>query len=372
MPTEPAIEVEEETAHCDRCHDAVSIHDGLQDVDGQTWCENCRDFYAFRCDDCATYFPSCNTGGNNSSGNSVCESCADNYFYCDRCHVTCPNEDYAEDGYCCDCRNCRNDDDCLRDDGATPSLKPCGRGKHFYGVELEVELRDGDLCDEVQTVKNQLGEHAICKGDGSLNNGFEIVTSPASFAFHRDTLWEKFFAHRHPGLRIMSSCGLHVHCSREPLSELSIAKMVCFVNAARNARFMRVISGREASNYARYKKKDIRDAAKRTGDRYEALNVQPPKTIEFRLFKATLNRAKFFKALEFCDAMIHFCAPAGRSVRACLSRIKFCKFVVEHRKMYPHLNAFIAASWYGQDNKLAETCQFEKIAHFSSKKPIDE
>jgi hypothetical protein len=160
---------------------------------------------------------------------------------------------------------------------------------------------------------------------------------------------------------------MHVHCSREPLSELSIAKMVCFVNAPRNAKFMRVISGREASTYARYKKKDIRDAAKRTGDRYEALNVQPPHTVEFRLFKGTLNRAKFFKALEFCDAMIHFCAPAGRSVRACLSHIKFCKYVSAHRKTYPHLHAFIMASWYGRDNKLAEESRFEKAANYKAK-----
>ena len=368
MSTEPAIEVEEETVPCERCNDEVSP-DGLQNVDGQAWCEDCRERFSFCCEDCDHTFSNNASGGSNTNGDTICDSCADSYFTCDSCNDRYHNDDYAEDGLC---RECYHDGETLCADGAKPSLTPRGRGKHFYGVELEVELRnEEDLGDEVAQVKNQLGDHAICKGDGSLSNGFEIVTSPASFPFHRDTLWERFFAHRHTGLRIMDSCGLHVHCSRAPLSELSIAKMVCFVNAPRNAKFMQVIGGRPASTYAKYKQKHMHTAAKRTGDRYEALNVQPPHTVEFRLFKGTLNRAKFFKALEFCDAMIHFCAPAGRSVRECLSRIQFCKYVMAHRKTYPHLHAFIAASWYGRDNKHAEAFKFEKIANFSSKKPID-
>jgi hypothetical protein len=258
------------------------------------------------------------------------------------------------------CRDCDTHNG-LQDDGAKPNLKPLGNGKHFYGVELEVEVRDEDsIEEEANNVSSQLGAYAICKGDGSLDAGFEICTSPASLDFHRDKLWTKFFAARHAGLSIRANCGLHVHCSRNPLSELTIAKIVCFVNMARNADFITTIAGREENSYCHKKIKKMADASKRSGDRYEAVNLQPSHTIEFRIFKSTTRQSSLFKALEFCDALIKFCMPAGRSVRDCLSRAKFCAYVAEHKRTWPHLHAFIDATWFGRDNKLAEKLGFLK------------
>jgi hypothetical protein len=358
MPTtteETAVEV------CERCgHESEEFLNVSVNGCEQVWCETCRETYSFTCADCEDILIRSDAFGYIASGELVCELCGDENFTCDDCGDRYANTDYARDGYCCHCV-ANYEDDILSDDGGKPRLTPWGEGKQFYGVELEVELRDSDdLETEVSQVRSQLGEYAICKGDGSLDNGFEICTSPASLDFHREKLWTKFFSTRHGGLRIMDSCGLHVHASRAPLSELTIAKIVCFANARRNALFMTIIAGRSASTYAKYKEKHIKTAAKKSGDRYEAVNLQPEKTIEFRLFKSTTKQPNLFKALEFCDALIKFCSPAGRSITDCLSRTKFCAYVKTHKRSYPHLHAFIAASWLGQNNKAAVEYGFAK------------
>src|ERR1017187_5979091 len=85
MPTdthaevEVEVEVEEETVHCDRCNAAVSMHDGLQDVDGQAWCEDCRERFSFCCEDCDHTFSNNASGGSNTNGDTICDSCADSY-----------------------------------------------------------------------------------------------------------------------------------------------------------------------------------------------------------------------------------------------------------------------------------------------------
>ncbi len=357
-------------AHCDHClrdecdaesmHE-VQTHDSRYRLITEQWCGDCRANDAFECNDCNKVCSNRVNGGDNSDGERICNPCSANYFSCDDCGSRYHNDDYGGDGRCRDCDSNSNCDG-MRDDDAKPCLKPRGKGVHFLGVELEVEVLDDDggMLEEVAQVTAQLGEHAICKGDGSLGYGFEICTSPATLDFHRDILWRDFFAHRHPGLACRDTCGLHVHCSRAPLSELTIAKVVCFVNAARNADFITTIAGRESNSYCKIKTKSIKSAAKRNGDRYEAVNLNPDKTIEFRIFRATTIGAKFFKALEFCDALIKFCAPAGRSVRDCTSRAKFCAFVKEHKRTWPHLHAFIEAAWYCRDNKAAAEYGFAK------------
>jgi hypothetical protein len=370
MPIEDSTETEIELTYCDRCErdfnaDNESAYEvntyvrGSYSLTLQTWCEACVHSYAFSCDDCDEYFARDYSGGTNSSGSLVCQSCAESYFSCDNCGDVYHNDDYAEDGLCRSCY--RDNNDGLCDDGEKPCLKPRGKGKHFLGVELEVEVRDGgNKGTQADAILKQLRGHAICKGDGSLDYGIEICTSPATLDFHREEIWPGFFSHRHPNLACQSNCGLHVHASRKPLTELTIAKIVCFVNAARNADFIGCIAGRSNNSYCKIKHKKITTAAQRNGDRYEAVNLQPVNTIEFRIFRATTLKPKFYKALEFCDALIQFCMPAARSVRDCTNRAKFCAFVREHKRTWPHLHAFIEASWYGRDNEAAKAFGFLK------------
>jgi len=130
--------------------------------------------------------------------------------------------------------------------------------------------------------------------------------------------------------------------------------MLVFVNDANNKGFIECIAGRTANNYCKIQKKKHGDA-QRPGhqheDRHEAINLMNPHTIEFRIFKGTLKRQSFFKALEFCDALIHFCLLGQNSIKHCRSVKNFIQYVDENKKTYPHLWAFICVKFKSSDEE---------------------
>lgn len=354
------VEIEEdEFAHtCEHCHEGK---DEVQDVtyrgDVQSWCNDCTDDDSFECADCSTRFHEHHACGTNTNDDTICERCAESYFRCDDCGSTCHNDDYGSDGRCCNCD--RDEEQVIADYSSDVDVRPIGKAPHFYGVELEVECVSCNRECKAEEIKEDLEDFALIKEDGSLSNGFEIVTRPASLDEQRKN-WQAFFPHV-SGLCSFNTttCGLHVHCSRAPLSELTVAKIICFTNAAHNRRFMSVIAGRPSGNWSKYKIKKIGQANKYNSDRYEAVNLQNSHTIEFRIFKGTLKKESIFKAIEFCDALIAFCLPAKRSLREAMMRSEFTQFVKLNAAQWPHLAAFISARWYGESSKAAQAYGFK-------------
>jgi hypothetical protein len=211
----------------------------------------------------------------------------------------------------------------------------------FFGVELEVEA--GDNRDSAaEDISGKLDNFAVLKEDGSIKSGFEIVTRPASMDEQRRG-WKGFFSDLPDGLLSYKTetCGLHVHASRSALTTLQIAKIVCFVNSPDNREFVERIAGRKACDWARYHGKNLATAGKRTGQRYEAVNLENSKTIEFRIFKGTLKETSFWRCIEFCDALISFSAPASRTMDESLNWKAFARYVREGRKQWPNLHAFV-------------------------------
>ena len=107
------------------------------------------------------------------------------------------------------CRQCYRElwhecDDCGREYSPSRGRHSCYRGIHnyahkpnpifhgkapyYFGIELEVEQTDSDLSIDsgVTVVENTLGKRAYMKEDGSLSNGFEIVTHPHSLDEFQD------------------------------------------------------------------------------------------------------------------------------------------------------------------------------------------
>ncbi len=79
---------------------------------------------------------------------------------------------------------------------------------------------------------------------------------------------------------------------------------------------------------------------KREHNRYEAINLQNGRTVEFRIFKGTLKEATFFMSLEFVDAVVEYCAPGNHSVADMIGVEKFKAFVAENKKRWPNLHSF--------------------------------
>jgi hypothetical protein len=219
----------------------------------------------------------------------------------------------------------------------------------YLGIELEYETTNRDVARV--TVGKALKGHAIMKSDGSIRNGFEIVTCPATLDIHLEE-FKKFFS-TFPEILSKSkktmiypddNTGMHVHVSRKPLSMLTIGKMTSFLNKKSNKAFIAYIAGRIDNHYARMDdKRTVTFPLMGNGDRYNALNLQNSATVEFRIFSTPKNWEEFSARLEFCQALTDYCQPC--QVSGPLSQLSehtsFINWLKDKRKLFPELTSHL-------------------------------
>ena len=333
-------------------------------------CERCFAQYFKECASCHGYFDRHDVMM--ALNFTYCKSCFQkNYQVCSRCSVISPTGTmtHITHGTRPICDNCYNIYGEIGDHTNKPKIVFHGKGDLFYGIELEVQLENGNKEQrgpKAKEVLDLMGSFVIVKEDGSLNSngkcGFEICSQPASKEEHY-VRWGKFFDKLPTNLMSYKSgdCGLHIHCSRKPLSLLTIAKAVVFVNETSNQPRIETIAGRKANQYTSYAKKKygcVRRKDLTRNDRYEAINLTNRDTIEFRIFRGTLKRESFFKALEFCDSLLHFCMTGNNGIVYCRNIQNYFNYVALRSKDYPHLYAFICAKFSRKETKLTKQFGF--------------
>lgn len=295
------------------------------------------------CDHCDEFFPDSDLERRHGGGR-VCSSCRDHsYQYSDRydawVHDDCARNALDENGDRCvideDDSEFHFDEELdryIHDDYEPPSrsvIKSYHYSKPFFsvrrdtwveqhsralGVELEVEGHSVDPATAARAIHDhvnggEFGRHVFFERDGSLSNGFELITQPMSVPALRET----FQFLREPslvrGLRShrTSTCGLHVHVTRAGLSNLTIARAVTFVNDSGNDAFIQALARRYNTGFCNIREKDL-ETAHLPGDRYEAINLTGRETIEFRLFRGSLKYEAVIAAIEFCHALLEYCA----------------------------------------------------------------
>ncbi len=221
----------------------------------------------------------------------------------------------------------------LKRGASVPTLKTISDPGNcaFYGVENETDTsaarRDRTTC--ANFARDILGNLATCESDCSVS-GFEIITQPATLeAFCKgypiDDLCEAMQAlgvKSHDG----HNCGLHVHVSRAALGMTPEAiDMVCAKILVLMDKFTPelVAFARRDWTTLHYCKKYTNfngsgenstkkllgkfKPCKESGDRYHALNLTNPATVEFRIFKGTLNPLALRATVQLCDALVQFC-----------------------------------------------------------------
>ena len=358
--------------NCDRhCSETFAVYilynSRRQEVE---YCENCYNDAAFFCNDCNCYFDSYYFDSNNIDGNTVCERCIENYTQCYECGDYDSGENGTNDDsgnyyceycaerhlfYCASCGDYFNDND--RNDhnhdihdysyNVLDSLDFLGKPANgiYFGVELEVEA-GRDIEDAAENFADAFDGFAILKQDGSLDNGFEIVTAPATLEIHK----AEWSARLTPDLisdvhSQHANCGLHIHVSRKPLSELTLAKLTAFLNLADNLPQVEKIAGRKCNRYSSAKKiEKLGKYKEEISDRYSILNLKKFATIEFRIFAGIVDTNHIFRCLEFAAASVEFAKQAS------LERLGFSDFVDFlvscGRDMYPQLYKFYELASY--------------------------
>lgn len=186
----------------------------------------------------------------------------------------------------------------------------------FMGFELEVEV-DSYIGDKSEKLGNYLTkqgviDHFYLKEDGSLDNGFELVSHPITLNYARKKLKLKKILKwlRSNGFESQDNCGLHIHIGTDFLSEEDIVKLRAFFSL--NKYFLYVFSKREEidNNYCMYERFNLDRfiSGEVPEDRYWALNLNTEQdTVEIRIFSSTLDENRFFAYLGFVDALVRYC-----------------------------------------------------------------
>ena len=179
---------------------------------------------------------------------------------------------------------------------------------------------DDDNAAEVISIANGNGiENLYCKHDGSLDDGFEMVTHPMTLAYHQSEMPWADILRKAVQMGYTShqagTCGLHVHVNRNAFGETEarqdavIARILFFFekNWEELLKFSRRTQYQLDQWAARYGYKDqpkeLLDHAKKSAHavRYTSINLTNKNTIEFRIFRGTLKCNTLIATLQLLD-----------------------------------------------------------------------
>lgn len=246
------------------------------------------------------------------------------------------------------CEDCiSKKDDCVRGYHCNPTRfyflknRVCRRPRKFagFGIELEVQKKGGSdgYASEDYEVRDKILDglntpypysKLYFMRDGSVDNGFEIITQPHTQEELLKIDWKNILEIlRKSGYQSHNGncCGLHIHSSRllygdtEEEQKDNIAKVIYFYEKFYEDmfKFSRRDNSEWAHSYFRAGDGDELRGMELTKDnceriakrnirvgRYRTVNVTNKSTIEFRIFRGTLILNSFLSALDITFNLI--------------------------------------------------------------------
>jgi hypothetical protein len=367
---------------CEDCNDNYHSCAGCSDVthsddtyfaNDDSWCEDCYNDRFSSCEDCSNIVrndDTCTVYGSSGRQRQVCDDCRTDYYWCEPCDEYVHEDNYHSDDMCNSCYSDRYGDD--DDDGSNSSrdvirsynykptpkfFKVSDNDNVYLGIELEVERGDSSVRhdDMAKMIDN---DFLYFKSDGSLSDGFEIVTHPMTISYikkHKNVWADILNQLRSNKYRSYDTrtCGMHIHISKNAFTTWHLYRFMKFF--VDNSDFVTKISQRKIENLDRWAaltdnpsesyKEFTQDrlmykAKKKSGNdkRYLAVNLQNDKSVEVRIFRGTLNDSSFLKNIEFVQAVHDYTKSIPDADMSLKSFLSFIKDVNE----YPYLRKFIA------------------------------
>ncbi len=243
----------------------------------------------------------------------------------------------------------------------------------FLGWELECYPVGGQLArpKAVEAIRAAFGEFCIVKADSTIEQGMEIVSVPATLAWHRDyavqflrAMKGKLEGWKH------DTAGIHVHVGLKETTPLTRARLATFSTDPGSQAFLTHIAGRVPNHYSqREQQKTLSAIGKRNAPegRYAALNFQTgeKETMEWRMFRSNVSPLGFLKNLEFVHAVTFWARDAGNLAVApsqlgvrvaapgAAGYVSFLEFAKKHRGEYPVLWRWLEEQGYSETGKEA-------------------
>jgi len=405
---------EEHIYTCESCD--VLVHDNdikIMSVGGSDTvnCTPCMDRFSFDCIECSESYH-VNDSTELHDGERICEVCCENgdYSWCDECQELyhCDSVTYNDDGIWCD--ECKPQTSSIHNYSYLPDpllfhhnlhgtnnsmIEPRDKKNEIYfGIELEID-RDGySNQDKNELASSISGDESTfyCKDDSSLNCGFEIVSHPFSwdyFKSNKNDFKNNLDKARDAGYRShdTTTCGMHIHVSKKTLSNLDIFKMVYFVYS--NADFIKVVSNRNWDDLNRWCSLDLDNLLNRSGihgsnplkkanrigklakaktgtPKYTAINLSKSNTIEFRIFKGTLNWRSYQKNLQFVQSLVQWCKKTSlKHIQDKDAIFSYFDFITKDQTNYDNLILFLFKKFYAIDPR-SQTLPplYKQMKHF--------
>ena len=320
----------EDNCECSSCEDC-----GSRFVPANTWirqryCDDCAENY-FLCERCSEVTHEDDRQWVDDSV-PVCEDCAERYYsYCDACETW-----HAE--LCDDVEGVHDymykpepifravvngEVDTVWNVEPSPRMSPwipeelraryADQRPVYMGFELECEAVRANLRDGVEAMSGWIeNDVAYLKHDGSLDNGFEIVSHPHTLDAFKLLDFGCLDRLRELGFRSWNTktCGIHVHVSRQAFA--GKAHLYRFTKLLLdNAPSAKRLAGRDSEDWATFDgvaHHALRTIAKKGGypARYCAVNLQNEHTVEVRIFRGSLNVSRLLTNLELVDALVAY------------------------------------------------------------------
>ena len=202
-------------------------------------------------------------------------------------------------------------------------LSPISSGKkdYYIGIELEMEKEDSTLRERGENIVNVLNESGgdyspllEWKKDGSLECGVEMVTAPISLAIFKDRIIpivEKLHEIGYTSEK-GGRCGNHIHISKNVFSEEAQSRLVLIY--AKFEQQIKILSRRGTNNsYCRdvlenfdslefENSMKVANSQKNKG-KCTAINFSNKNTIEFRVFRGTMNTNKLVANIQLVQLL---------------------------------------------------------------------
>ena len=369
MSEETEVEVEEEIMVCERCNRPSDqfYEVSLGRHETELWCYNCRMSTALMCEGCQVTYSTRYVYMTTVGDYHFCGECVERLPFCDEC------EEYYLDGM--------EDQHQHRERvinsyshkpgavfhpeyprmlaqpryGATPVTFPEGkpidrRSLLQFGIELEVENEGRESLESVAyDFFSNFDASILClKHDGSLYNGFEIVTQPRSLESWRNFAPEfgtALLELRRRGFRSWNNnhCGLHIHASNIAFDGASHLTRFGLL-FSRNEEGWISVAGRDTRNngcnYASF------DGLRRGGVANKAKGLYPTEhtdavnlnthyqpTVEVRIWRPSLaGSGRVMSSIEFVHAAIEYTRSiTSHDIGAgALRWTEFVKYIAEH------------------------------------------
>lgn len=291
---------------CASCGDIHSMDDSntvyTSDESSQLWCNRCVEYSANYCEECDRYFDCRQVVVNNS----CCEYCTPEEQACgDIRYWSAPG---GVRGYSYKPNPCF----CMTEEQQT-QYAPTDLVQFGFELEMEDHRHYGEYANDDANYMNEKLGFTYCKRDGSLDDGIELVSHPATLEYlmeKKDVFAEVFKEMTRRGYTSHNNgnCGLHVHLSLKPFvanNKYASCALIRIVDSlwdelVRFSRRTEYQLDRWASRYSTksIKFKDIAKSVKANCGRYMAVNTENAHTIEIRMFRGTLKVDTFFAVLQ--------------------------------------------------------------------------